>query len=100
MGWPEKRGSERFTLSFVWRLGLVFKNDRPVAEIADQIERYPERYDVLEKKQAQKTHVPHVPDSVNGDNRARGSYNHSAGYKEHKRCDESAYDTGFGPEIA
>jgi hypothetical protein len=33
-------------------IGLVFKKDRLVAEIADQIERYPERYDILEKEQS------------------------------------------------
>src|ERR1043166_342027 len=53
------------------------KNSFP-AEIADEVERHAERYDVLEKEQAQKTHVPHVGDALNGNNGARRSYDHSA----------------------
>ena len=57
--------------------------DSLLAEIADQVKGHPEGYDILEKEQAQKTHVPHVPYPVNGNNRAWGGYYHSAGYKEH-----------------
>ena len=70
------------------------------AEVADQVKAYSERYDILEKEQAQKTHVPHMVNSRNGNNRTGGSYDHSAGYKEHECPDESAYDTGFRPHIA
>jgi len=54
------------------------------AEIADQVKGYPERYDILEKEQAQKAQVPHTVNPGNGNNRAGGSYDHSAGYKEHE----------------
>src|SRR5260370_29110296 len=63
------------------------------AEVADQVKACSERYDILEKEQAQKAHVPHVVNSRNGNNRTRGSYDHSAGCKEHECSDESAYDT-------
>jgi hypothetical protein len=54
--------------------------DSFLAEIADQVKGDAEGYDILEKKQAQETHVSHP---VNGDNRAWGGYEHSAGCKEH-----------------
>ena len=69
-------------------------------EVADQVKGYPERYDILEKEQAQKAHVPHTVNPGNGNNRTRGSDDHSAGYKEHKCSDESAYDAGFRLHIA
>src|SRR5260370_42059266 len=78
-------------------LASVFQEDSLVAEIADQVERYPERDDILEEKQAQKTHIPYA---VNGSGRARCSDNHSAGDKEHHWGNEATYNTGFRPEIA
>ena len=79
---------------------FVFTNDSLFAEIADQINGYSERYDILEKEQAQKAHVPHTVDPGNGNNRTRGSDDHSAGYEEHERYDESAYNTCFRSHIA
>jgi hypothetical protein len=70
------------------------------AKVADQVRACSERYDVLEKEQAQKTHVPHVVNSRNGNNRTGVSYDHRAGCKEHECSDESTYDPGFGLDIA
>jgi hypothetical protein len=78
-------------------LASVFQEDSLVAEIADQVERYPERDEILEEKQAQKTHVPYA---VNGNGRARCSDNHRAGHKEHHCGNEATYNTGFRLEIA
>ena len=78
-------------------LSSVFQEDGLVAEIADQVERYPERDDVLEEKQAQKTHIPYA---VNGSGRAGCSDNHCAGDKEHHCSNEATYNTGFRLEIA
>ena len=71
-----------------------------MAEVADQVKGYSERYDILEKEQAQKAHVPHTVNPGNGNNRTGGSDDHSAGYKEHECHDESAYDPGFRFHIA
>ncbi len=79
---------------------LIFRKDGFSAEVADQVKAYSERYDILEKEQAQKAHVPHMVNSRNGNNRTGGSYDHSAGYKEHECPDQSAYDTGFRLHIA
>src|SRR6267154_5677660 len=73
-------------------LASVFQEDSLVAEIADQVERYPERDDILVEKQAQKTHVPYA---VNGNGRAGGSDYHSAGDKEHHCGYEATDNTGF-----
>jgi hypothetical protein len=70
------------------------------AEVAYEVKGYSEGYDVLEKKQSQKTHIPHVAYSRNGDDRTRGRYDHRAGDKEHDRSDKSPHDTGLGPDIA
>jgi hypothetical protein len=78
-------------------LAFVFERDRFLAEIADEVKGYPEGYDILKKKQAQETHVLHP---VNTDNRAGGSYDHSAGCKKHDRCNEPAYDTCLWPQIS
>jgi hypothetical protein len=78
-------------------LASVFQEDSLVAEIADQVERYPERDDILVEKQAQKTHISYA---VNGNGRAGGSDNHRAGDKEHHRGNEATYEAGFRPEIA
>src|SRR5258708_8380914 len=78
-------------------LASVFQEDSLVAEIADQVERYPERDDILEEKQAQKTHIPYA---VNGSGRAGCSDNHSPGNKEHHCGNKPTYNTGFIPEIA
>ncbi len=83
-----------------WLLVFVFAKDRFSAEIADQVKRYSQWYDVLEKEQTQKTHVPHVAYPGDGDNRPGGSNHHSAGCKKHDRRDETAYDTGSRAEIA
>ena len=61
-------------------LASVFQEDRLVAEIADQVERCPERNDILEEEQAQETHVPYP---VNLNYRAWGCRDHGAGCKEH-----------------
>ena len=37
---------------------FVFGKDRSLAEIGDQVKACPEGYNILEKKQAQETHVP------------------------------------------
>ena len=79
---------------------FVFTNDSLFAEIADQINGYSERYDILEKEQAQKAHVPHTVNPGNGNNRTGGSDDHSAGYKEHERYDQSAYNADFRSHIA
>ena len=42
----------------------------------------------------------HTVNPGNGNNRTGGSDDHSAGYKEHERDDESAYDPGFRSHIA
>jgi hypothetical protein len=68
--------------------------------MADQVKGHSEGYDILEKEQAQKTHVPHPVNPRYGNNRTRGRYNHSAGCKEHDRCDEPSYDAGNGAKIA
>ena len=73
---------------------FVFGENGFSAEITDQIKGCAERYDILEKKQTQKAHVPHVPYPGDRNNRARGSYDHGAGYKEHECCDEAAYNAG------
>ena len=67
---------------------LFSEKDRLPPKIADQVEGYPEGYDILEEKQDQKAHVSHP---VIRNNRARGGYDHSAGCKEHRRCDDPAY---------
>ena len=54
-------------------LNLIFRKNGFSAEVANQIKRYSERYDILEKEQAQKTHVPHTVNSRNGNNRTGGS---------------------------
>src|SRR5258708_39714347 len=78
-------------------LASVFQEASLVAEIADQVERYPERDDILVEKQAQKTHIPYA---VNGNGRAGCSDKHSADDKEHHYGYEATYDAGFRPEIA
>ena len=90
-------GVECATLSSPSFTRLCFQEDSLVAEIADQVERYPERDDILEEKQAQKTHVPYA---VNGSGGAGCSDNHSAGDKEHHCGNEATYNTGFRLEIA
>ena len=65
-------------------LALVFRKDSSPAEIANKVERHPKRYDILEKEQAHKTQIPHVLYSGNSNDRARGTYNHGAGYEEHE----------------
>jgi hypothetical protein len=80
-----------------WRLALVFKQNSLVPKVADQIERYPQRYNIFEKKQSQETHVP---DPVNGDGRAGCGDDHGAGGKEHEHRYEAAYYTTLGLEIA
>src|SRR5580658_9593987 len=79
---------------------FVFGEDSFLAEIADQVRGYAEGYDILEKEESQKAHVSHPVNTGDGDNRARGSYDHSAGCEEHARCDEPAYDARFRAEIA
>jgi hypothetical protein len=37
----------------------VFRQDSPFPEIADQVKRCPEGYDILEKEQPQEAHIPH-----------------------------------------
>src|SRR5216684_4042028 len=81
-------------------LTLIFRKNGFSAEVADQVKACSERYDILEKEQAQIAHEPHMVNSRNGNNRAGGSYDHSAGYKEHECSDESADDTGFRLHIA
>src|SRR6266566_9462096 len=76
-------------------LASVFQEDSLVAEIADQVERYPERDDILEEKQAQKAHIPYA---VNGNGGAGCSDNHSAGDKEHHCGNEATYNTGRSEE--
>src|ERR1700758_2161248 len=76
---------------------LVFQEDSLFAEVADQVERYPERDDILVEKQTQETHIPYA---VNGNGRAGGSEKHRTGGEEHYSCDEGADDAGFRPEIA
>src|SRR5260370_28173533 len=78
-------------------LASVFQEDSLVAEMADQVDRDPERDDILIEKQAQKTHVPYA---VNGNGRAGGSEKHSAGGKEHHCGNEATDNTGFRCEIA
>ena len=79
---------------------MVWPDSSFLAEIADQGEGHAEGYDVLEKKQAQETHVPHVPYALDGNNCVWGGYDHSTGCKEHDHCDEPADDTGFRFYIA
>ena len=79
---------------------FVFTKDSFLAEIADQVNGYSEGYDILEKEQAQKAHVPHAVSPGNGNNRTGGSEDHRASYKEHERYDESTYNTGFRSHIA
>jgi hypothetical protein len=81
-------------------VAFVFGKDRFLAEIAAQIKRYAEGYDILEKEETQITHVPHPVNPRYGNNRAGGSYDHSAGCKEHDRRDERSYDAGIGAKIA
>ena len=68
--------------------------------MAYEVKGYPEGYDILEKKQSQKTHIPHIAYSRNGNDRAGGRYQHGAGGQEHGRRDKSPYDTGFRLQIA
>src|SRR5262249_49232960 len=66
--------------------------DCSLTEIADQVKGYPKRDDILEEKQPQKTHVPHVAYAMNGNDRVRSRYDHRAGYKEHDAYDEPAHN--------
>ncbi len=96
--------------SAVWRfpgaiqqfqlVAFAFGKDRFLAEIAAQVKRYPEGYDILEEEATQITHVPHPVNPRYGNNRAGGSYDHSAGCKEHDRRDERSYDASLGAKIA
>src|SRR5258708_1590163 len=76
---------------------LVLAEDGFAAEIADQVKTCSKGYNILEKEEAQETHVPHP---VNGNSCTGGRYHHGAGYQEHERSDKSAYDTGFGLKMA
>ena len=71
--------------------------DSLFAEIADQVKGCTQGYDILEKEQAQKTHVAYSIDRNNG---AGGSNYHRTGNKEHDCCDEPPRDTGLRFEIA
>src|SRR5260370_7159997 len=64
-------------------LASVFQEDSLVAEIADQVERYPERDDILVEKQAQKTHVP---SSLTENDRPRRSDSHRPAVKDNHYC--------------
>lgn len=75
----------RREISAITRILAHLENDSFLAEIADQVKGYSEGYDILEQKQAQITHVPHSVNPWYGNNRAGGSYDHSAGRKEHDR---------------
>jgi hypothetical protein len=76
--WVERSGYER----------LFSERDCLLAKIANQVKGHSERYDILEKEQAQITHVPHPVNPRRGDNRAGGSYQHSTGRKEHDSRDK------------
>lgn len=75
---------------FVTCASVVFRNNSFLAERAYEVKGCPERYDVLEKEQSQKAHIPHVAYALNGNDRPRGRYDHSAGGKEHGRRDKSS----------
>jgi hypothetical protein len=79
---------------------FVFRRDRFLAEIPDQVKRDPGGNDILEKEETQITDVPHPVNPRYGNNRAGGSYDHSTGCKEHDRRDERSYDAGLGAKIA
>ena len=102
---PQQHGySEAMELPFCGgtfpSVSYVFHNDSFLAEMAYEVKGYPEGNDILEKKQSQKAHIPHVAYSMNGNDRAGGRYKHRAGCKEHDRRDKSPYDTGFRLQIA
>ena len=78
----------------------MFGKDGFLAEVADQVNGCSERDYVLEKKQVQEAHVFHTVNPGNGNDRSGGSDDHSAGYKEHERYDQSTYDAGFRSHIA
>jgi hypothetical protein len=75
----------------------VFGRDRLFAEAADQVKGYAEGYDILEKEQTQKAHVPYP---VNANGRSGCSYDHAAGCKEHDARNETAQDASFRVQIA
>ncbi len=78
-------------------VNFIFGEDGFFAEITDQVKGDSQGNDVLEKEQAREAHVPYP---VNGNRRARGSYHHRAGGKEHDACDKPTDDTGLRLKVA